>query len=175
MGTNTLVYLPGDVRVSDVADVMGILAGLPHKQSRCAEDVEGVKVSTTSSPQMCEITLTGKMFDGSESHRASFHFEVDANSYRKEAGAGQRLLYCGSDDKFWRMVGDGVARFFGGVVDLCDCDDVDSDATYKRPRKRNNPNSDSEWDKFWSEVRAIKPLSMSKRKGYPHAAHRAHE
>ena len=158
MGTNTLVYLPGDVRVSDVADVMGILAGLPHKRGRYSEEVDGVKVTPTISPEMCEITLSGKMYDKQTAHRASFHFEVSDTEQRAGVGEGQRLLYCGSDNDFWRAIGDGVARFFGGAVDFCDCDDIDTDVLYKKPRKHNNPSNDPEWGKFWDEVGALESL-----------------
>src|SRR5438105_2777232 len=93
MGCDGSVYFPTHTRVADVADVLGILAGLPFTRTELAVRVEGVSVKPTVVPEMVEIELRGNMFDGSTYATCTWHFETTRNARHEPNAKGERHLY----------------------------------------------------------------------------------
>lgn len=154
MGVDTQIRLPCDVRVRDVGNVIGILAGLPSsKHSLGGESyscrVEGVKVAPSSIAECCSLTFDGKMVDGALHHWVLYHFENEHN--------GRLLLPRACP--FWICVARGLVNFFGGSVDYQDCDTVDTDYQKEKPRKQNNPSDGKPWHDFQDALLALRPIT----------------
>lgn len=150
MGVDCRVILPDRVRVRDVAEVIGILAGLNRSwdSTKSWIEVEGVKVETTSVPEMVSIILRGSLIDEQSDHSANFHFE----------GNPGRLLFPRST-AFWIAVSKGLIDFFGGELDYNDSDSIDID--YKVPAKPNiAPEKGKDWYDFQEALYNIKPLTI---------------
>lgn len=156
MGVDTCIRLPADVRVHDVAECIGILAGLtpqktPIGQGSYACRVPGVEVKPSSIPTCCEINIRGKLIDGEGHHYVLYHFEPD--------GLNPGRLILPRCTAFWICIARSLVKFFGGTVDYCDCDSVDVDFKRDRPRPRNNPSDGAEWYEFQDEMLALKPIT----------------
>ena len=157
MGVNSNIYLDAGVRVRDVADVIGILAGLkPYKSNFSSTDgwftkVDGVKVrSCEYSADMCEIVIKGRLVDGEEVHSVSYFFEHDNGKYR--------FLYPKATP-FWIAIGKGLCKFFGGKIDYADCDEGGINASWKKPRKSNSPSDGRPWYAFEQAKLDLKPIT----------------
>ncbi len=120
MSVNTHIELPGHVCIRDVANAIGILAGLPiievarnHNKFRL---VKGVYFSgfVSAAPQCVFIDLLEELVDGSTCHRAVYGFE----SY--EDSDYQRALTAASSP-FWLAIGFRLIEFFGGRLICQDC------------------------------------------------------
>ena len=162
MGVDAQIYVRRDARVRDVADVMGILAGLkPHKSNfpggwSCK--VDGVSIaSCTSLPECCSIHLDAgldeKLIDGEQSHNVLWHWEPSE-------GMDNYHLMMPSSTAFWIAVGIEVCKFFGGCIGYNDCDDQHIDRHIKGMREINNPEDGKAWDDFQEAKMAVKPLTM---------------
>ena len=155
MGVDTRIRLPGDVRVRDVADVIGILAGRKVSwggsgKSRWVE-VEGVTVESAQGvPQCANIQITPGDGVRPDHIYVLYHFEDDEGNGR---------VLCPRSTPFWVAVGKRLVQFFGGTVDYQDCDDVEVDFKADKPRSRNNPSDGKPWDDFQAEKAAIVPLT----------------
>lgn len=169
MGVDCRILLPADVRVKDVAMVMGILAGLPKEQmpldgGKWFVRVNGAKANGygpgAALPGCAEITLSGKMVDRLKVHEVMYHFEAEH---------GVRLLMP-SSTPFWLAVGRGLVDFFGGDVDYNDWDDRDVDYHKEKPRQWNDSEEDAEWFAFQQAMFDVKPLTKADLKAMqPHA------
>jgi hypothetical protein len=162
MGVNTEIKLPHDVRIDDVADVIGILAGNAARWETirgCGETfkalrVDGVKVrGNRNIPEMAEIIVKppkGKRFiDGHKVHSVNFFFEVSD---------GGRHLNPPSTP-FWIAVGIRLARFFGGRVVFNDCKSSAANRRFSKPRSRNNAEDNKGWHAFQKEMANVRPLT----------------
>jgi hypothetical protein len=172
MGVDCNIYLPGNVRVQDVAKVVAVLAGRKVVLETMiggglSAMVEGWRVEPTSIPEMARIAVSGPLSDAAQKARSDaggcycyFHFECD--------GADGRLLSPRSTP-FWIAVGRGLVNFFGGAVDYNDCDDGNANykrlprnANYKRlPRanSENCPTGGTAWETLQKRIAAVKPLA----------------
>ena len=159
MSVNSLILLPPDVRIHDVAMVIGILSGLkPHKQMLSgggyACHVDGAKAdSCQNMPEMSTITVTGDLIDGETNHYTTWHWEPDNNT------KGERLLYPKAN-AFWIAVGRRLVDFFGGSIVYCDFDNK-VNYSAKKPRRRNNPSDGDQWHAFQDEMLVLNPLTQS--------------
>ena len=68
-------------------------------------------------------------------------------------------LLCPPSTRFWKAIGLGLIKFFGGKIDLNDCDEIDVDKV-ARKRYRNNPEDGEEWDRFQRRILNLKPLEL---------------
>lgn len=159
MGVDTRIYLPDDVRVKDVATVMGIAAGLPFEKIYLKNDgwyveCQGVSVGSTSFPEMVEIEINGNMVDGENMHHVNYHFEV-SDSKRTH----YRLLISRST-AFWIMIGKRLVDFFGGELDYSDSDksEVDYSAYHVYI---NNPEDNAPWQKLQERMTLVTPISQA--------------
>jgi hypothetical protein len=160
MGVGTYAILPEHVRLTDVADVVAIRAGLPFERQAFESGegttvwVHGVNVRGHAEvPAMATIELRGPMVDGEHAHTCTFHFE---NDY----GAGGRLLVSQAATPFWQAVLRGVVDVFGGTVDYEDTDNIQVD--YGSPGLYNvlwNANDGDAWEAKMDAVAAVKPLT----------------
>lgn len=164
MGVDTSILLPNNVRVRDVADVIGILVGKKAEKqyfntsgSGWATHVEGVKVKPSSIPECADINIEGPFSDDVIPYRNGqvglyvlYHFEPEYDG---------RLLYPRMSN-FWVAVGKRLVQFFGGQVDYNDCDAVEINFR-RRPksRKMNAPSDGSSWYDFQERLLKLKPLT----------------
>lgn len=157
MGVDTLIFLPNDVRVSDVGDVIGTLLGLPTFQ--CYEkwgrytEVEGVKVEGIKTmPECCHIILEGKMIGGEENWRFLFHMECSSPKYKLIMPRSYPLAIA---------LGLKLCRFFGGKIHFQDCKDDKPNRKFRKPRQNNRPEDGRVWQRFEDEKFNIKPLAKN--------------
>lgn len=150
MSVETVVYLPGDACLDDVADVMGIALGLPvtWKMEDNAEwvHVEGVEVKPSSDPVIAHIRLIGN-FPLIDSRQLDFRYHFES----PDGGRMIRLL----STPLWVALGQKLVEFFGGEQRYRD---ETVDLKYHRPRIRNNPEEDKEWDAFQKAKSLVRPL-----------------
>lgn len=163
MGVDCGITLPDNVRVKNVAEVIGIAAGLKPEWDGTSDGsakwirVPGVEVKQTTSPEMVEIRLTGKLIDGEVSHFVYYDFESDY---------GGRALNPRST-AFWIAVAHRLVTFFGGKIDYQDCDTVEVD--YKRAAKSkqiNSPSDGEPWDKFQKRLFEVKSITKEELEYY---------
>jgi len=159
MGVDCRITLPGDTRVRDVASVIGILAGHPKHwyvtQDKKASWIEVDRVEIANRPTMdsyCEIHLLDD--DGKIYHHTLFFFEWEYPLFGRYETKGLSP----NANPFWQNIGMGLIKFFGGSLDLNDCDDVRVDRWRKKPRKRNNPSTNAEWDAFQKQLDLLEPI-----------------
>lgn len=156
MGVNTRIYLPHDVRIIDVANVIGILAGLEYSEEYL---IPGVSVKSSSSASCAHIDITapkGKtLIDGEENHYTLFNFEAgeDAGHYGRHLGP--------PSSAFWIAVGKKLAEFFGGAVIYTDGESIKASEAPVKFRKRgiNNPEDGVPWHRWKKRIREVKPLT----------------
>lgn len=152
MGVDTRIMLPEDVRVAEVAEAIGILAGLSAKKQSLgwgdsfACQVAGASATPSSIPTCCYINIKGNIIDGQKAHQVLFHFEPDDNAHY-----GRLMLP--RSTAFWICVGRGLVEFFGGAVDYCDCDSVNIDYHKVKPRHKNNPSHGKAWSDFQMQLK----------------------
>ena len=155
MGVDCKVQLPGDVRVCDAAEVIGILAGLPTRWSklgeRCFLAVTGASAVSTGVPGMAEIKLEGGLVDGESSHSAYWHFET--HPYR---------TIMPRSTPFSIAVARGLVDFFGGEVDYDDSDDTPCNYSRQSPRPSNCPEDGKPWEDFQKAKASVPPLTRDK-------------
>ena len=155
MGVDTLIFLPHDVRVSDVGDVIGILLGLPAHQETFKwgrpTDVEGVKVEGIKDmPECCHIILKGKMINGDENQRFLFHMECSNPNFKLIMPRSYPMAIA---------LGLKLCEFFGGKIHFRDCDDEEPSKVFKKPRRNNGPNDGKDWQLFEDGKLKLKPLN----------------
>jgi len=160
MSVDTHIYLSHDVHVSDVADVMGILAGLPKGEDNflgfwtCV--VKGATVKNNSEPACCTIYLEGDMVDGELNHHAFYSFET---SNYKKPGEAVRMISVRATP-FWIAMGIGLVKFFGGYVDFYDTDAKGKDFEAPYPKDIYNcPEDCKDFDDFQSKKLNLKALT----------------
>ena len=168
MGVDCKIILPANVRLKDVADVIGVAAGFKPEKSPLGSShpdswavrVPGVRVSSFNCQGLescAKIELVGETMDGVKDHYVMYHFEYDD---------GQRLLAPRST-AFWLGIGHRLVDFFGGSIDYQDCDDSYKD--YSVPGKSdelNQPEGGDEWDSLQERMFAVKPLTKEELKRF---------
>lgn len=168
MGVDTKLFLPNSVQPDDLADVAGILAGLPFSYETLKNSTSGIKhvnvygaqAKPTSIAGMCEIVLDARqkdakkhgstaLIDGEDVHFAYFHFDTEM---------GMRLFSTKSTG-FWIAVCKGLGNFFGGMLDYDDCDAVPVNETFWE--KQNLHWTDEAFDVFHKRLSEVEPLTVS--------------
>ena len=162
MGLDTVIKLPGDVRVKDAANVIGILMGLAPVYDRAGYaqwvTVPGVHVASIPSlPECCHIQISSAvpLIDGEDAHTVMWHFEP--------TGGNARLMLPRSYP-IWIAVGRRLVDFLGGSIHYADCAGGEPDYAKTSPRNCNCPNDGDEWDDFQQEMFNIKPITKKELK-----------
>lgn len=150
MGVSCHITLPDRVRVQDVAEVMGLLAGMKAEERPFTSSdgtylqVPGVRVRSTGQAELCHITFEHE----DEWYSATYFFEWEA---------GGRGIIVGSYP-FWIALARRLVDFFGGSVDYSDCDDVDCD--YSAPEQPGiAARTDEDWHLMKRRKRELRPLT----------------
>lgn len=165
MGVDCRLSLPGNVRVRDVASVLGILFGLPFALEPLNGDgvvcrVRGANVTGHAEiPEMARIDLKAENGD-----------PVGGFYYHFENPGGRRVL---SGRARANVIAAFVktADFFGGSVDFTDCDDEDADHTATdRSDEENHPEDGAAWDSFQRRMADLKPLTAKEIRAYASVA-----
>jgi hypothetical protein len=168
MSVDTRVSLPGNVRVDDVASVLGKLFGLPSTLDPLGPDhgvacrVSGAHVRQCADiPTMVRIEL--RKANGDHVFACNYHFEMPG---------GRRLLSASSRAETIAAFR-GVADFFGGKVDYGDWDSEYADHSVEdKPDDENHPEDGEPWNTFQTRMHAVKPLTRAQIKACkPHAAY----
>lgn len=162
MSVDCRIYLPGNVRVRDVAKVIGRLMGCEAKKEPLGSsyhpdawsvNVSGVSVKAGCVEGMADIFIKSKQAKAGESQLSWFyHFEADTFP-------GMRVMLPGSRP-LSKAIGKRLVEFFGGKVDYSDCDEKDID--YQRPAKKdseNCPNDGKPWQRLQQRIFDVKPLT----------------
>ena len=161
MGVDTLIYLPTNCSVCNIANVMAAYAGLKAEKKIFSSndgyyvEIEtGVSVKNSHLPGCVGINMTGDVVDGEKNHYVLFHYEA---SYKDEA----RFLLMPRSTKFWIAIGYNLVKFFGGELIYQDISDETFD--YGEPvksLKENRPSDNQEWYDLQNRILAIKPLTQ---------------
>lgn len=152
------VILPGNVRVRDVATVMGAYAGLNavnmgNTDNPFARVSDACVAAILSQPGCAEIGLQGKTVDGCHGHFCTYFFEP--------SHCDGRMIVTRSTP-FWIALMTKVVDFFGGSLDYQDCDGDDMD--YHVPHKsrdENSPGDGEPYKDFQNRILAIVPLTKN--------------
>ena len=161
MGVDTYIYLPKDVRVHEVAEVMGILAGLKPKWAGAngsiwaevkGASVKGIEIIPGAANIYLEADKGKKFIDGEREHFCMYHYEVGGHY-------SNYVLLSPRSTALWIAIGIGLCKFFGGGIDYNDCDAGGINRRFPRKRKNNSPDDGKAWDLFQKEIMSIKPLS----------------
>ena len=168
------IYLPSDVQIDDVVDVIGILIGNEKHKEPLSPDgwflsvnnVNGHIAASRNSeapkdkniylfnhnevPTMLTIMIDKNNLDRFK-HECTYHFE---GSY------GSKEILC-NDNEFWIKVGTALINFFGGKIEFETFGMEDIKA--KKPRKSNSPELDKPWQDFQQEMFNLEPLKKEKK------------
>lgn len=158
MGVNCNISLPANVRVDDVASVMGAAAGcevrkmLLNGTDSWAVRVLGVDVrGSDTCPGMAVITIHNPTLDSESKHWCYYHFEH----------RGGRRLLSPKSTAFWIAVGRRLVEFFGGRIDYRNCADVGFLEIPDKPDGLNHAEDGAEWDALQMRIAAVKPITKA--------------
>ncbi len=157
MGVSTHITLPAQVRVRDVASVIGGCVGLKkvwHNLSgrHRSADVAGIEVQSTSVYSMVRIVWqNGEGNPHLKSGNLYYHFETG------DERSG-RLLSCSSWAP-WIALGRRLVDFFGGSIDYNDCDSTDIDYQQRWKVCLCLADDNEEWDDLQERIMKIKPIT----------------
>jgi len=164
MGCDCLIKLPGDVRLRDVANVLGLLAGCESVTIASDHGTEykrlpsvEVKSSHDMLPECARIVITRNIEtkDGDTAY-VLYHFEPsDAN------GETYGRLLMPPSTAWWIAAGRRLVDFFGGEVVSNDCADRPTRYVRRKPRRRNNPEGGAAWRKLYAEIWAVAPVTQA--------------
>lgn len=133
MSTDCKVYLPANVRLNHVVEVIGVAVGCPVTKTPIGMDsyyvrVEGIGMENTIVPEMVQIRFGDR--------HCSYFFEGENDH------VGPMISMKSTD--FWIAVASRLVNFFGGHVDFNDCDEFDYD--YQAAAKSNLSNRPTDGD-----------------------------
>ena len=168
MGVDANLYLPGNVRVRTLTDVVARLLDAPtekkdldsksHPGAWYAHTPEDVVIfESLSVPSMIDVTI--KYIDpkitGQKAFGFGYHFEFGGNDNGACRGLILRSHACNI------VLLKRLADFFGGFVDFQDCDSVDIDYSVKfKKDKLNCPQDGDEWQDLQERIMAVQPITQ---------------
>jgi hypothetical protein len=176
MGVDCRIQIPLDVPIEEVADAMGILAGLPI-QTKTIEScgqaipypvVQGITYKMyDKTPGMVDIllnkeTVIDALVDGDNMHSVYFHH----CSYDEPNGKVCNIMSPPSTS-FWCAIGKKLVNFFGGRVIFNDSDYEKGTNVYTSKRHcpvdkwGRIPSDGKPWDKYQAAFAKLSPLSAN--------------
>lgn len=171
MGVNVNIGLPNNARLRDVANAIGVLAGIKPLESRidtCPKgffiDVPGVSLRPCGlgleSCSYIDIRVPNgkKMVDGETEHTwLMFHFEMEmpslVNSDIRDYARGMLPIAT----PFWIAIGRRLVQFFGGWFIPNDCNDEVE--IYAAPHYLNGAVSGDVWDQQQRRIFELQPIT----------------
>lgn len=159
-------YLPPCAQLRDIAQMLGIAAGLPWSWRQIASDtrgidIPGVEIQASSIPQMPEINLyNAPGFKSNEptSFGFTFHYEGFSPYTGQSYPPGSRLLKGVSDPHVVALVMK-VVEVIGGVVDFNDDDRNYADLIVP-PLFDFTPDDGDAWNKWQQKKASIVPVTL---------------
>ena len=166
MGVDCNVFLPDRVRLRDVANVLGALAGLevikrPLDDHSWYADAQGITYRTY--PEVPEMVTIEFEEPTGERRSIYYHFE--------SVGPGESTCRTVSMRSRARNIAYGVALvdFFGGSVDFDDCDDTRENHMAYPPLDIRAEDGEL-WQSLQSRMLAVQPVSDDTIAKYAHVA-----
>lgn len=161
MSSSCDIILPGNIRIKDVANVVGIAAGFKPYKKNISKDgwatyVDGVTIKTEHSPGLASFNFDGRF--------VLYHFE--SSDY-----PGCRLLNP-SSTSFWSMIGHRLVDFFGGRVKYDDTTEDRFDyQVMPKQDSLNCPTGNNEWYVFQQRMLDVEPITIDDLKSIKGAAY----
>lgn len=157
MGVNTCIMLPPDVKLGDVATVVGGCAGVPKTRKALGGSYRDswyvhmpyMKVESAEHLPACARFEWSKGCWLKENGYSLYHFEPD-NS------AGRLMLP--PSTAWWIATAVRLVDFFGGHVDFSDCDDVDVDH-FAVPHPNRRASDGEPWQELQQRMWDVTPVT----------------
>lgn len=167
MGVNCRISLP-TARLRDVANAIGILAGLPAKESPIDGskalfiEVEGIKTKSCgeSLAGCAYINLSGEMVDGEMAHYVMYHFEFDMYTAAENINECSRGMIPPSTP-FWCAIGRRLVETFGGTFQASDCGDSEKPDLVVGNHYLNGATNGLEWDAQQRRILELRPVTKA--------------
>jgi len=165
MGVDCKITLPNSARIRDIANAMGVLAGLPAKQVHIPGsngfhfDVQGVTTKPSSMAECALIDLKGVIIDGEPHHHVLYHFEWEGRGNGDFVRQQSRGMLPRSTP-FWIAMAKRLVLHFGGEVDFNDCDSSECDFTHPE-NPLNGATNGSAWNQHQRSIFALAPLTKA--------------
>jgi hypothetical protein len=167
MGVDCSLTLPNNARLRDVANAIGILAGLKPEAERLSGSdgfffrVPGVTVKSSRIETLAEIHIQApdgeSLVDGEKHHWVLYHFEFEVPTDDPNVRTYARGIMPRST-RFWIAMCCKLADVFGGVLDFNDCDDSGQD--YVKPEHPlNGAVNGAAWDAQQRRIFELAPLT----------------
>jgi hypothetical protein len=169
MGTSCDIYLPNDVRVDDLITAIGFLLGA--KREKWDFERGGYAYHCNFEEVTNQLGKKAKYIFPESTYDLQFHIiNIAPTSIDKEIHSGSLftnpceshlgyILLIGGATKFWQMLGTELVKFFGGYVDYNDCDSIDKDVEFPKPRRINCHEENKEWDEFHDTLFALPTIA----------------
>jgi hypothetical protein len=169
MGVDAKIYLPGNVRLSTVVEVVARLLDAPAVYKKLepekpkstswhASIPEGVVEYRNTVQGLVGVTIgqINPALRGSEHFPFSYHYEFGGY---KGMGACRGMILRSWDCNI--AILRGLADFFGGIVDHQDCDDEERDyVVADKPDNMNCPEDGRAWQFLQERIMAVEPLTQ---------------
>lgn len=167
MSLDTNIFLPPNVRVGDVASVLGRIYGKPAFMDPLGASggrfvrVKDVDVREAPLPQCCKICILHLRPPAVFDVRIPMNQTIDRHIlYHFEGGAGGRRMIGIHSRPPHHAVGMRLVDFFGGEVDFNDCDLTPIDyAVPWKSDEENMPDDGEPWDDLQCRIFSAAPLS----------------
>lgn len=159
MGTDCNIYLPASAKISDIAELIGILVGMKKKQETLTGggwyvSVDGVRVRVCESvPEMVIINLEKNEFNA---QMAYCHFEAGRRHGKSMSGY---KLVSSSSRPIWCAIGKRLVAFFGGFVVYSGS--KDRATPEQSAHKDNDAGTNKEWQAFQRRMWDVTPLTKA--------------
>jgi hypothetical protein len=153
MGVDCSIALPGNVRVRDVADVLGKLRGAESSLEKLGRDsyqvvVADVEVKGIAFLAACaDIRVTGPR-PGPQ--YCFFHFASEGSTRAIRLSSTPANI----------AIAKRLVEFFGGAVDFNDCDDIDCDFEVQaKTDTENQPSTGVPWKDLQQRIHAVEAIT----------------
>lgn len=150
VGINVEISLPPNVRVDDVAGVIGKAAGLGIEVGSefVGWNPHEIKIVSMSTPQLAEIQLQGRMVDTMKNRYIHYHFE----------GTGGRRVLMPPSTPFWCAIGETLVQFFGGRLRFRGGAAKPDLVVRGKINKLNCPTTDADYENLCQRIRNVCPV-----------------
>lgn len=156
MGCDTRIWLPGNVRATTVAEVLGRLVGCRALGGReTFVRVEGTNVTPASVAECAYLEINPP---GGKPFKVLYHFEASTRGPR----TGHQRVIMPRSVPFFIAAGVRLVDFFGGQIDFKDTDSRDVD--YARRGKSDDMNCPEDgvpWKALQERIAMVEPLTMA--------------
>ena len=163
MGVSTIIRLPRTCGIQNVANVIGVLAGLKAEKSdfRKFSNMDGYSARVTgvsfnvndTLPMSPTIVIRGDLIDEERIHHVMYFYE-------NETWDG--VTFNPPSTNFWVAIGKKLVDIFGGEVDYNDCDEWIRDYVNGNHGSiaENRPSKGDEWYAFQNMLLNLKSLTQ---------------